>query len=262
MNESLEESKTVLPPPIEIAKIAAVLIRGGEMDRSAAIDQAIALCFHADSRYAQLVDLPLDQIIMKLADPTLVDLALENLNRPKKLRLYPNGAKLDPETKIKFFQGGLDPVRNYLSKQASNLHWNTSRTVREAIELFHLDRARIHNEKNMDAIRSLERKHRKMAKERGQTFDFFRNGMHIPPDQLRLDGPAMFDQFMQGCAVWDKGESEGSGQNHGLNRRGHVLYWEIEQPFLNKLVRWRLDVKKRGGIKAVAKALRKYWAHR
>lgn len=260
-----KEELTELPPPIEIAKVAAILSQGRNLDRKKAIDEAIALCLQAGLRYEELVELRLDQIVMELGDTALLDLALKKINRPKKLRLYPDGAKIDPETKSRFFQAGLDPVRHYLAKRAPNLNWNKSRTVREAIELFHLDHTHIHNEENAKAIRSLERKHEKMAKElakeSGKPLDF-RDGMDIPDQQRRLNGPTMFDHFMDGCAVWDESHSEGSGQNHGMKRPKRVLYWEFEQPFLNALVRWRLDVKKRGGIKVVAKTAKKYWARR
>jgi hypothetical protein len=253
-----EEGKSNLPPPVEIAKMAAALRGALKLDRKEAIEEAIALYLEAAIRYDQLAGLPVDQIALELEDSSFPDRLFENIQSPK-LRLYPDDAKLDPETKSQYFSAGLDPVREYLFKQTKNLHWNKSRTVREAIKLFYLDRAYIHNEENAGAIRSLEREHKKLVKEKGVTIETRRNAMSIRGRQLRWDGPARFNKFMERCATREDIDSEGSGENHALGRPERVLYWELQESFLNELVRWRLNVKKRGGIKALAKALKKYW---
>src|SRR5206468_10080051 len=94
-SSSEAENKTDLPPPLEIAKIAAVLCWDSGLDKKAAIEQAIILCLKAAIRYGELVPLTLDQIISELGDAPLLDWALENMKPAKKLRLYPDDARLD-----------------------------------------------------------------------------------------------------------------------------------------------------------------------
>jgi hypothetical protein len=124
-----KEEQTELPPPIEIAKVAAILSQGRNLDRKKAIDEAIALCLQAGIRYGELVELRLDQIVTELGDEALLDWALKQINRPKKLRLYPD-ARLNPKTKIQSQLDRSDEVRDYLVKHAPNLNWKKSRTVR------------------------------------------------------------------------------------------------------------------------------------
>src|SRR6266566_6385633 len=112
-----QEEGTELPPPIEIAKVAAILSRGRNLDRKKAIDEAIGLCLEAGIRYSELVNLTLDQIFLEVGDTALLDRVLEYLNRSKELRLYPDNTRLDPETRSKFFEGGLDQVRSYLKRK-------------------------------------------------------------------------------------------------------------------------------------------------
>jgi hypothetical protein len=247
-----------LPPPVEIAKIAAAL-RDRTLDKKTAIEEAIAFYLAAKVRCEQLAALPVHQIASELED---LSFPLFASRESLKLRLYPDGAKLDPETSSQYFRDGLDPVREYLFRQATNLHWNKSRTVLEAIKLFYLDRAYINNEENVEAIRSLEREHKKLVKERGVTIETRRNGISIRCRQLRWDGPARFNKFMEDCVTWEDIDAERSGEDYVIGPPARILYWEFHESFLNKLVRWRLDLKKkqRGGIKALAKKLKKYWA--
>jgi hypothetical protein len=238
-----KEERTELPPPIEIAKVAAILSQGRNLDRKKAIDEAIAFCIQAGIRYEELIDLRLNQIVMELGDAALLDSASEITSRSKKLRLYPDKANVDVETQKQFFEGSLDAVRSYLSKKAPHLNWTKSRSVRDAIELFHLDRARRHNDKNAAAIASLERKHQKMARKVNKTVERIREGMHIGDDERRFDGRAMFDEFMAKRAEFEEGGPR-------------VRYWELEDSFLDSLIAWRRDVKKRGGIKALTKQLK------
>jgi hypothetical protein len=250
-----EEIKPNLPPPVEIAKIAAALRRGPRLDKDAAIEEAIAFYLAAKVRYDELAALPVDQILSKLQDSYFLDRLFAPIKSPKR-RLYPDGAKPDLETKSQYFSGGLDPVRQYLFDQAKHLHWNKSRTILEAIELFKLDRAYTNNEEHAEEIRSIDRENKKRVED------------GVPIERLynewRMDGPVILNRFMNRCTTREREDidSEVSEENDAPGRPGRVLYWEFEESFLNDLVRWRLDVKKkkRGGIKAVAKAMKKYWA--
>ena len=88
----------------------------------------------------------------------------------------------------------------------------------------------------------LERKHQEMAANRGITMEQLRNGMGIPSDQLRRNGLQEFLDFMRRSEVREN------------DHEGKRLYWELEESFLDKLIAWRRDVKKRpGGIKQLEK---------
>ena len=76
LSESSSTSKnegTELPPPIEIAKVAAILSRGRNLARKEAIDEAIAFCLEAGIRYSELAKLTLDQIVLEVGDLALLD---------------------------------------------------------------------------------------------------------------------------------------------------------------------------------------------
>lgn len=186
-----EECKSNLPPPVEIAKIAAAL-RDRTLDKEAAIEEAIAFYLAAKVRYEQLAALPVHQIASELEDSSFLDRLFETKKGPK-LRLYPDGAKLDPETRSQYFSAGLDPVRKYLLKQAKNLHWNNSRTVLEAIKLFYLDRAYTNNKEYAEEIRSIDRQNKKRV-ESGVPIESLYN-------ERRLNGPVIFNRFMDRCAT-------------------------------------------------------------
>src|SRR5437016_4186640 len=123
-----KEKGTELPPPIEIAKVAAILSRSRNLDRKEAIDEAIAFCLEAGIRYSELAKLTLDQIFLEVGDTALLDWISERASRPKKLRLYPDNARVDPETQKQFFHDRLDEVRSYLQKKAY-LHMRKTRSV-------------------------------------------------------------------------------------------------------------------------------------
>ena len=114
MSESSSPPKnegTELPPPIEIAKVAAILSRGRNLTRKEAIDEAIAFCLEAGIRDSELAKLTLDQIFLKIGDLALLDRISER--QPNKLRLYPDNAKVDAKTRSQFFDGAFDEARSY-----------------------------------------------------------------------------------------------------------------------------------------------------
>ena len=253
-----KEERTDLPPPIEIAKVAAILSRGRNLDRKEAIDEAIAWCLEAGFRYAELVELPLDQIFREVGDTALRDWGLALVSRSKKLRLYPDNARVDPETRIQFFDGNFDEARSYLHKKLPYLNMKKTRSVLFTIKLYFLKTAHDHNRRNRKKIEKVEKRCARLAKKRTKkigrpvTIDEIRNGMQLWDDQIRRDGNHEYDDFMDRAAVRAEGTSEG----HHF-RPGKVFYWELPESFLDKLVRFRLDVKKMpGGIRSLQSQLR------
>jgi len=167
---------------------------------------------------------------------------LRTSTRSVKRRLYPDGARVAAPIRSEFFEGDLDPARKYLTERAAYLNWKTTRQVRYSIRLLFVDEAERHNEHFSEAIVELERKHQEMAANRGITMEQLRNGMGIPSDQLRRNGLQEFLDFMRRSEVREN------------DHEGKLLYWELEESFLDKLIAWRRDVKKRpGGIKQLEK---------
>ena len=71
--------------------------------------------------------------------------------------------------------------------------------------------------------------------------------MRLWDDQIRRDGGLEYEDFMDRAAVRAEGTREG---DHF--RPGKELYWELPESFLDKLVRFRLNVKKTpGGIRSL-----------
>jgi hypothetical protein len=261
MSESSSTPKegTELPPPIEIAKVAAILSQGRNLDRKKAIDEAIALCLQAGIRYAELVELRLDQIVVELGDAALLDSALTT-SRPKKLRLYPDDAKPDVETRKQFFEGDLDQVRSYLQKRAAYLNMLKTRSVLSTIELYFLKTAHDHNLDNKEKIEELEKKYDRAAKQRTKesgrivTVDEVRNGWELTEhDRVRRDGEREYEDFMDRAAV----RADGTWEDHRF-RPGKVLYWELPESFLDKLLNFRRTLKEgRVGIRDVEAELKR-----
>jgi hypothetical protein len=240
------EDGTELPPPIEIAKVAAILSRDRNLDRRKAIDEAIALCLEAGIRYAELVELTADQILKEVGDATLLDWALQRANRrKKKLRLYPDEARPGAEIKNKFFQGDLDQVRAYLQKKPAYLNMRKTRSVLSTIELYFLKTAHDHNLRNKEKIEELEKSWARLAKQRTKemrrtvTVEEIRNGWQLTEnDAIRRDGDREYEDFMNEAAVRADGISEG----HHF-RLGKVRYWELTEDFLDKLINFRRRLK-------------------
>ena len=132
---------SILPTPVEIAKIAAALKRRDQNDETA-IGDAIRLYLRSLIECRKLAPLSLEEMILQAGDEDLMSWALGELTRPVKLRLYPDDAKLDAETRNAFFEGGLDPVRLYLK----NLRLKSTRMVKQTLRLFFVDEGEGHNE--------------------------------------------------------------------------------------------------------------------
>jgi len=131
-----------------------------------AIDEAIALFLRAKVRYDELVGLTFDQVLKEVGDLALLDRISEREGPPKKLRLYPDNARVDPETQKQFFHDRLDEARSYLQEKAPYLHMRKTRSVLDTIRLYFLKTAHDHNLHNKKKIEELERQFAQAAKQR------------------------------------------------------------------------------------------------
>ena len=245
---SVPKSKeTELPPPVEIAKIAAILSRDRNLQASD-IDNAIKLFLRADIRCEELSKLSLDQIAEKVGALDVLDLLAERAGTSRKLRLYPDRARIDEKTRKDFFNGDLDQVRSYLDHKAQYLRLKTTRSVLDSIRLYFLKKAFDHNERYADSIKKFEEQLPRLAREQSEnlrrtvTIDEIRNGVAVSVqtqnDQRRRDGEAEYEEFIERAAARDDKEK--------------VIYWELTESFLNKLISFRRSVKETpGGIQAL-----------
>jgi hypothetical protein len=233
---SSPNEKIDLPPPIEITKIAAILIRGGILDKKAAIDEALALYLQTEARYNELGELTFERLLKEIGDLGLLDWVSERAGRRKKLRLYPDKARVDSETQRRFFDGQLDKVRSYLHKKAAYLSMKKTRSVQSTIRLYFRKTAHDHNLKNKKKIEELEKELSRLAKQRTRekgrtvTVEEIQNGMQLWHDQTRRDGDREYDDFMSKAAVWAD---------------GNLLYWELSEGFLETLIDFRRGLKER-----------------
>lgn len=242
------------PSVDELARTAASLHPRIGADAEQSVREALRIhlnCWIIRETYAGLGTA---ELITELNSPELVEWMLRSLKELEALRLYPDNAVLDAATRKEFFDGDLDPARQYLYKKQAYGGWGKTRTVLHCIQLFHLDRADRHNQEHAATITKLEDLHEKMAAEKKWTVAQLRNGMEMQPEQRRRDGQRECDEFLAKCAVFEPMEQCGWNLDE-LRRHQKVEYWNFPKAFLDDLVGWRRSVKSDGGIKKLEKRL-------
>jgi hypothetical protein len=244
-NAAPSTRKHTLPPPIEIAKLAALLdpkaCRGPRAND--VLRKAVGLVAAATWTLEYFEELPdlkrMEQKVSWMVDFGFKDTLINDMVAANKLRLY------------REFRAD-DLVKKHLKDQCAWLEIKTTRSVLELIEKYFANSANIHNGKHAEAISALEEQHEKMARERNTTVERLRNGMGIPDNERWRDAKYNYEDFLSKAQV-----PQPYADDKGELIKPKVEYWQIDKDFLDALVVWRRYLKSlKGTLKVPWKTLR------
>jgi hypothetical protein len=150
-----------------------------------------------------------------------------------------------------------DTVRPYLADEL-NLEgktgrkvWSQTRTVFDNLRLMYVDRAHQWNRDNAARILEHERheeeqarKDRLEAKRRGVSVELVSDGRFRPAGGWR-DGQKEFEELMSRCEV---------------RKGGKVDHYDIPKVAIDAFLKWKREIRRRGGIKAIRPLTREeFW---
>lgn len=143
-----------------------------------------------------------------------------------------------------------DTMRPYLAKHlnlegkaAARKQWSRVRTLHENLKAMFIDRANKLNQDNAPHILAREQREEGEARERGCSIDDIRQDSRLRYDKEQWrDGEADFKSAMERAAV-KEGEE--------------ISHYEFNQSLMDEFIRWKREIRKNGGIKAVRPLSRK-----
>ena len=135
-----------------------------------------------------------------------------------------------------------DELRPYLAERlklegrTGRKGWCNVRTVTDNLRAMLVDLANRRNRLNADGIRARELADEKEAKERGITVEQVRIGRTTLRNELWEDGETEFNNLMGRAAVWENGA---------------VARHRFRKGFVDEFIKWKRDIRRRGGSKAI-----------
>jgi hypothetical protein len=141
-----------------------------------------------------------------------------------------------------------DTVKPYLANEL-NLEgktdrkvWSRTRTIRDNLRLMYIDRANQWNQANVARILAHERheeeqarRDRLEAERRGVSVGLVSDGRFRPAGGWR-DGQKEFEELMSRCEV---------------RKGGKVDHYDIPKVAIDAFLKWKREIRRRGGIKAI-----------
>jgi hypothetical protein len=140
-----------------------------------------------------------------------------------------------------------DTVRPYLASKLSlegktgRKVWSRTRTVHDNLRLMYIDRANQWNRDNAARIRAHERQAEEQARDDSREAE--ERGFSVglisrfrPPRSSWRDGLKEFEELMSRCEV---------------KEQGRVHHYDIPQVVIDEFVKWKREIRQKGGIKAI-----------
>ena len=282
---SEQPNKYALPPPLQLAKLAALLDGPDQLCRNApeaAVVVAARFFLKVVECHEHFASLKPDDLLILLSAtelPTKPELRfddgiLEIYNRRKAereaRRLYSDHAKPTADERERYFEGGLDEVRSYLTEHADIFDWKTTQAVLDNILRYFKDLAREHNNKNESAIAAYQEEFEKQYEASLRKFaesesievsavseanktkvrKWVSRTMRPHEDQKKQTGKEQFRTYLRTYAI--RNPSSPCGYAYDPTSPKHIIYWELPVSYLDTLIAWRRVVAKRpGGAKSL-----------
>ncbi len=224
-----------LPTPFEVAQLAALLEPQGCVGSGAkdilekALDLYMASAFYVSDTKRFTPCQLYERYVAALCHLGFTERLLEASAEGTKLRLYRKD-RTDG-----------DPAKDYLMKHsgAGLRDWKKTRSVLDAIKKYFIYRANSHNTKYAKGISELEASHHRLTAERGTTLQRLRNGMVMPDNQLWFHAEEDYADFLVHLQV-----PAPEFDDDGKIIQSKIEYWEIPTEFLDRIIRWRHELKK------------------